>query len=330
MNKLTSGGKPPVTYGSAVVLGKQGEYGYGFEYDFTDWVEAYGAGSVGWTIKRPTDASAYLLPHDEDGNVTSITITETELQYAGHGKLEVFYVNDGETQKRISVSFTTVVFDSMMDIGEVPEPWEAYVDAVHADAVAAEEAREANENMSATASVDDQFGTPAVEVTKSLVDDHVNLDFAFSNLRGNGITGIELISTSGLNKTYRITMNEGHFDFTVHDGDGIESVTKTSSSGLYDTYTILFESGISSTFVIKNGNGITEAELNPDYTLTLTFNEGSYTTPSIRGEKGETGNVNYATFEVNPTTGILSMTYDDTYSGANFALTNDGYLEVII
>jgi len=39
-----------------------------------------------------------------------------------------------------------------------------------------------------------------------------------------------------------------------------------------------------------NGNGISSAVLNNDYTLTLTFTDGTtYTTPSIRGEKGEKG-----------------------------------------
>ncbi len=39
-----------------------------------------------------------------------------------------------------------------------------------------------------------------------------------------------------------------------------------------------------------NGNGISSAVLNGDYTLTLTFTDGTtYTTPSIRGEKGEQG-----------------------------------------
>lgn len=40
----------------------------------------------------------------------------------------------------------------------------------------------------------------------------------------------------------------------------------------------------------KAGNGIKSAILNADYTLTLTFDDGTkYTTPSIRGEKGEPG-----------------------------------------
>lgn len=38
------------------------------------------------------------------------------------------------------------------------------------------------------------------------------------------------------------------------------------------------------------GNGISSAILNDDYTLTLTFTDGTtYKTPSIRGEKGEKG-----------------------------------------
>lgn len=40
----------------------------------------------------------------------------------------------------------------------------------------------------------------------------------------------------------------------------------------------------------QDGVGISSAVLNADYTLTLTFSDGaSYTTPSIRGEQGETG-----------------------------------------
>ena len=40
----------------------------------------------------------------------------------------------------------------------------------------------------------------------------------------------------------------------------------------------------------NTGNGIQSAVLNNDYTLTLTFTDGTtYTTPSIRGEKGEQG-----------------------------------------
>lgn len=47
-----------------------------------------------------------------------------------------------------------------------------------------DEDRQSIENMSATASVDNNTGTPAVTVTKTTVSDHVNLDFAFVNIKG--------------------------------------------------------------------------------------------------------------------------------------------------
>lgn len=69
-----------------------------------------------------------------------------------------------------------------------------------------------------------------------------------------GITSIALQSTSGLNKTYRITLaDDTFFDMTVSDGKGITSVTKTGTSGLVDTYTMKFNAGSDFVFTVKNG-----------------------------------------------------------------------------
>lgn len=69
-----------------------------------------------------------------------------------------------------------------------------------------------------------------------------------------GITSIALQSTSGLNKTYRITLaDDTYFDMTVADGRGITSVAKTGTSGLVDTYTMTFNAGSDFVFTVKNG-----------------------------------------------------------------------------
>ena len=69
-----------------------------------------------------------------------------------------------------------------------------------------------------------------------------------------GITSIDLQSTSGLNKTYRITLaDDTYFDMTVADGKGITSVAKTSTAGLVDTYTMKFNAGSDFVFTVKNG-----------------------------------------------------------------------------
>jgi hypothetical protein len=69
-----------------------------------------------------------------------------------------------------------------------------------------------------------------------------------------GITSIALQSTSGLDKTYRITLaDDTYFDMTVSDGKGITSVAKTGTSGLVDTYTMKFNAGSDFVFKVKNG-----------------------------------------------------------------------------
>jgi len=108
--------------------------------------------------------------------------------------------------------------------------------------------RKVNPDIDVTASVDSGVGTPSVEVTKTKDGDHYLFDLAFSNMRGNGIADISLVSQSGLEKTYRITTDAGDY---------------------YD-------------MVLSDGNGIASTSFNADNTLTLTFTDGtSYTTPSL-------------------------------------------------
>lgn len=71
------------------------------------------------------------------------------------------------------------------------------------------------------------------------------------------------------------------------------------------------------------GNGISSAVLNPDYTLTLNFTNGSsYTTPSIRGEQGEQGPQGEDGADGEDGVGIASITL---VSGTHAAGTLDTY-----
>ena len=343
---------PPIEgeplHGAYLILGQQMEYGTEFSVDFTPWVERFGPGSIGWAIRRPVDTATYLLPHVEVGNITTYTLTQTESQYAGVGQLELFYVNDGETRKTIRGTINYLIVESLQNSDDPPAAWQGYIDQVHSWATAAEAAKESIENMTATAEVDDEYGTPSVEVTKTTEDDHENLDFSFHNLRGNGVTGMDVVhvSADGLTKTYRLSFNEGYFEYDVEDGNGIVSITKTGTSGLDDTYTITFQDGSVKTYVVHNGNGIANAVLNADYTLTLNYTDGthdtvgpirgakgeqgvsitgaqlnsdytltiffsdgnSYTTPSIKGDKGDTGEITGATATIDNSYGTPTVT----------------------
>jgi hypothetical protein len=80
--------------------------------------------------------------------------------------------------------------------------------------------------------------------------------------------------------------------------DGDDGVSPTVSVGAITggtRITITDKNGAKTVDVMNgtsgnDGNGIKSAVLNADYTLTLTFDDGTkYTTPSIRGEKGDKG-----------------------------------------
>lgn len=82
----------------------------------------------------------------------------------------------------------------------------------------------------------------------------------------------------------------------------VEQTTTSTADGGENVVTVTLSNGTKSVFKFKNGskgstgnkgdkgNGIKSAVLNADYTLTLTFDDGTeYTTPSIRGERGPAG-----------------------------------------
>lgn len=135
----------------------------------------------------------------------------------------------------------------------------------------------------------------------------------------NGGVGVDL--TNAINNALAQAKESGMFDGADgedgKDGVGISNVIMSTSASdpKYHTITIELTDGKRRTFSYRDGNdgvdgkdgadgytpvkgedyfdgedgnGIKSAVLNEDYTLTLTFDDGtSYTTPSIRGEKGE-------------------------------------------
>ena len=84
---------------------------------------------------------------------------------------------------------------------------------------------------------------------------------------------------------------------TALDGHGgINNISLTSSVGYVNTYTITYADTTTSTFQVTNGTngtngvGISTIQINPSTcALTIILSNGrSYTTPSLKGESGET------------------------------------------
>ena len=97
---------------------------------------------------------------------------------------------------------------------------------------------------------------------------------------GNGIKSISNIGTAGFVKTYRIAMTNGtNFDFSVTDGNGIKNFSKVSTSGLTKTYRFDMADGTHYDFAVEDGKGITSVAKTGTSglvdTYTMKFNAGA-------------------------------------------------------
>lgn len=248
-----------------LVLGKQGENEAQKIVFPKQLFQEFGDGEYGLIAQREGDENPYPCVITEDERNVYWIISSSDVAYAGYGNCELRLTIGDQIVK--SITWTTKVFECMGESGKSPGPYESWVQEVL-------NAKAAIDNMSASASVDNNVGVPSVLVTKETIGDHNNFDFAFKNLKG-------------------IKGDKGDKGDTGDTGNGIESVTLNADY----TLTIRYTSGQTvTTAPIRGekgdtGNGISSITFNPDYSLTIHCTDGtSYTTSSIRGETGATGN----------------------------------------
>lgn len=240
-----------------------------FAFDVTEMLECMDDGyNISCYATAPNSNEAYLIPPDKyyiEGTDLIWIITDVETAQTGTGKFAITLYNDSG-QVVNSQIYKTRVDKSLIGDADPPDAWDEYlltiealrdetldiaedlVDDVTAIKEQAEDARddaqdyaERIENMTASASVDANVGVPTVTITKT--ENPLNLDFAFSNLKGaKGDTGDK--GDKG---------DTGATGSTGATGNGIASISKTGTSGLIDTYTITYTDGDTDTFTVTNG-----------------------------------------------------------------------------
>ncbi len=163
---------------SQLDLGRQGENkATTVEIDVSEWLAEYPTVSINILAMRNSDTAPYIAVTSVSNGILRWVITESDTAFSGRGKAEIrATVNDIIKKSAVAVTYVAASLEGTPS-PTPPEPSQDWVDEVIA-------AADSIKNMSATAEVDDNVGTPSVTVTKTKIDDHINLDFDFKNLKG--------------------------------------------------------------------------------------------------------------------------------------------------
>ena len=146
-----------------LVLGYAGEnVARGQAFDFTAWAEEYGAGSLQVALQRPGDAVPYPVALTVEGTVATWLPTETDLQEAGTGQLQLIYTVGTVRVKTLIVS--VLIGPSLGSSGEVPAPGQAWIDQL------TDLAAETEQNAASAAESAENAGTSATGAQRSATD----------------------------------------------------------------------------------------------------------------------------------------------------------------
>lgn len=241
--------------------------------------------------QRSIDPDAYPIPN-EQVSVEGYTVTwlvRAEDLTDGRGQMQLKYaVGDVVMMDEI---YQTVCRKSLGTSATPPSPWDSYIDKVEQDADRAEEyANRAVAAASHNPYIDSETDTWWVWDT----DEEAYVDTEVNAYGEDGVS--PMIEVTAITGGHRVTITDASGTETVDVMDGAKGDKGDKGDPFtYSDFTPAQLAGLKGDKGDKGdtgatGNGIASAVLNSNYTLTLTFTDGTtYTTSSIRGEKGETG-----------------------------------------
>ena len=115
----------------AIPLGRQGENNVEtVRFHVDGWAELYGEGAYELLHQRANDPGPYPCPItvSADGTMVEWLIRNSDVAQVGKGQAQFTYIVNGNVAK--SVVYATSVLESIDGGGDVPEPYEDWVNAV--------------------------------------------------------------------------------------------------------------------------------------------------------------------------------------------------------
>lgn len=162
--------------GSVLPIGRLGENeATVVVFDIANWKTLFGQGTFSLLNQRNGDTAPYPCVIEQDDTQVRWTVQSADVAKVGYGQCELIYTVGGTIAK--SEVYTTVVGKALTGGGEVPEPWEDWVQRVLDAKDAAEEAKDEWENMTASA---EQLPVDAPP-TAHYADGHLTLGIPSAN-----------------------------------------------------------------------------------------------------------------------------------------------------
>jgi hypothetical protein len=293
-------------------------------FDLSWLIQTYGQGTAVLLAKRSEDENAYPVTlAEQSGTTLTWTVTDVDTYYVGHGKAELFWYIDNVLAKSIVYS-TWTEQDIGTASGEAPDPYEDWVEELTelgAVTLANAQRAEAAQSGAETAERGASAAQTAAETAQRKAE----------QAQSGAETAERNANTA---KTDAQTAQRGA-EQAKTDAQTAQRLAETAQGKAEDAergakqaeQSIL---GLTASASVDNTVGtpsvsVTVTEVDDNKNMDFAF----HNLKGDKGDKGDTGNVYYATFEIDPTTGILTMNYDTNYEGAQFQL-NNGYLEVVI
>lgn len=131
-------------------LGIQGEKNaHIFEFDISSWIKEIGAGgTASLDLQRPGEAESYMVGLTVVNGIASWTVSDVDNAKAGSGKAQLVYsVSAEEVEKKAKTAIYATNVNRALDEqqGDVPDPYESYIDtarAIYSETYAAQLAAE--------------------------------------------------------------------------------------------------------------------------------------------------------------------------------------------
>lgn len=114
---------------TVLTLGRQGENkAHQIQFDLSDWVTRYGAGTAMLVHKRKGDAAPYIVPTTLTGDTLTWEISSIDTAFSGAGLAELRYsINDVVVK---SATFQTLILQSMTGDITIPSAFQSWYDAL--------------------------------------------------------------------------------------------------------------------------------------------------------------------------------------------------------